>query len=174
MCSITGVTQRLLKVFAQIGSKFLFPRQPIAFIDLKWGKCWDDSGFLIFYQIFVKLAGHEDRYKILDEWFRARSDFTAELLALEQWKFFPYSYHVPWRLHFWASNLQVTSHQILFEFKFWQYRTTSVTCPWVSKNTTFNLVRSFNRIFTRLDRHKISNKFKFRPDRLLTLELIVL
>ena len=69
MCSSTGVGERLHKILGQIGSKLWFPH------------------FIVFDQIFYKLAGNEDRHKISDE-FEFRPYWTASygLRCLERLK----------------------------------------------------------------------------------------
>ena len=67
MCSITGIGERLHKVFVQIESKVWFPWQQKSPIDLQWGKQCLHLFSFVFDQIFFKLAGNEDRHKVLDK-----------------------------------------------------------------------------------------------------------
>ena len=67
MCSITGMEERLHKVFGQIRSKLWFPWQQKAPIELQWEKRCLHLFSVVFDQIFFILAGNEDMHKISDE-----------------------------------------------------------------------------------------------------------
>ena len=64
---IIRMGERLHKVLGQIGSKLWFPWQQKVPTDLQWGKRCRHLFSVVFYQIFFRLAGKEDRHKISDK-----------------------------------------------------------------------------------------------------------
>ena len=140
---------------------------------------------VIFNRIFVKLADNEDRHKISDKIeFGPGRNFTMELLALEGFlltlngengvSIFP-------RL-LWIQFIKLTGKRdrhkisdfwisVVSDQSFWSYMPLSGENKWCLQLyngeydvSTFSQNSFFIKLTGNKDRHKILNRFEFRPD----------
>ena len=162
--------------------------------------CLEHSRFN--HQIFIRLAGDLDRQNISDE-FEFRPDRTIdrhnisdefEFRLDQSLNFLPFSaekkkQHIrpcsghsllSFKRNFMkvADNLDMHKISDKFELHPDWIIDSGFTCPLVSKNTIYDLVRSiaclvfywiFMKVADNLDRHKISDEFECRQDRTIRL-----
>ena len=143
----------------------------------KW--CLQASSF-IFDRIFVKLAGNQDRHKILDE-FEFRPDRISHFGVMRPLGRIKFSIDLLWNLQDQLANLD----QILYvsslgwgkaAFRFWSRFHQNCSChgnrklplTYNGENHVHANTFSFDPIFVNAgnkDRHRISDEFEFLPDR---------
>ena len=125
------------KALGQIWSKLLFPRQPIAPIDLYVFRRIAPL-FLIGLSPYLQVTGTAIKSR-MSSILSQLGPFTLELIALKRRKLFPYTYN--------GENLQVTRTIIKFRTS-WNsgHIDYGITCPWMWKNSIFYLFRSIPRL----------------------------
>ena len=142
-----------IRFFGQTGSKLWLSWQPKAPIDLQWGKWCLHLFSIIFYWIFTKLAGIQDRRKISDE-FKFQLNWIIH-----------FSVTRPWALEkllidYWEKDISMLAHSLLIR----SLSNLQVTRTGIRSQTSLNsdLIRPVTLMLFALDCWKRSQMILYR------------